>query len=148
MDKYANYLQRSILFFWAIWFTLVSISDGVNLCEVLNASLLHSNFNSKNYELIMQCLAHYHLNNFLLAISIFTAIILFSVIIAMVFWYAFINSHVKLVFYAFLLSFYQTGFFIMADEVFIQYPLEHGHMIRLLTQMVSYWLCWTSSKPR
>jgi hypothetical protein len=43
----------------------------------------------------------------------------------------------KLPYFALLAGIVMTMFFILADEFFIHYEVEHGHLLRLCAQMIS-----------
>ena len=68
----------------------------------------------------------------------------FAWLIAGFFWRAVFASKVNYEQYlqkcylAFLLSFAIEAFFILADEIFIQYDLEHGHIDRLGFKLITF----------
>lgn len=143
-DLSIKWISRGIIVFWAFWSLLVALSDSVNFLQQANILPSHWVFTSKNYDLVMNSLALYQINNVVLTLFLYFFIVLFAWIITLCFIRAAFSSSTGVARYlqrcytAFLLSFAIEAFFIMADEIFVQYALEHGHMDRLGFKMLTF----------
>lgn len=132
------FLAQGIILMWALWISVVSLTD---LCNLLAGfGFLPEQFpaSSHNLERILYFLKHYHLNSYPLAMTIFTVINLWVFVIAIAYWRAFIayftdrEHYVYRALTAFLINMSLFIFFLVADEIFIQYLASHSHMNTLL----------------
>lgn len=131
-------IQYIIILFWSIWFTLVSLSDITNLLQVMHILPSNFAFSSKNYGLVDQFLSLYNINSFDLTLLLFSIIVLAATIISITFWIAMYSMSQIWINRAFLFSISFTMFFVLSDEVFIQYTIEHGHIIRLILLLITF----------
>lgn len=137
-------MQYGIVGFWALWTLLVSASDLINLLQKLHMVPDSLHFTSNNYTLVAQTLSIYGLDTFTITIVVFTIINVMVFLAAVAFLRAFIagilgsSTFIKYTYIAFIVSFALEGFFILADEVFIQYSNEHGHVIRLAFRLITF----------
>lgn len=144
MNAGTRLIQHSIVLFWALWTSIVTITDAINLLQKLNLMPEHLKFTSGNYDLVLRNLSIYHLNVFSVAIFLFTVIVLWALIIAVLFWKALFyfkknaQTYFNTTCFAFAILLAMHFVFILADEILIQYPLEHGHMARTVFIFVSF----------
>lgn len=138
--KMITLTQQGIILFWALWFTLVALSDLANFLQTLNLLPSSFSFSSNNYKLIVKSLSFHTTPNHRLALWLFGIILLWVLLIAILFWCALFSPNylqLKISYVAFLLSLAMTACFVLWDELFIQYDLEHGHIIRLGFQLIT-----------
>jgi len=129
-------LKRLLLFFWAVWFTVVFLSNLADAGKALG--LLDSSwaFASGNWKLILEATVRYRTPAAVNAV-LFTGVILWEGIVVVLFWWAGWtfrgrDSGRKGVYLAFTTSLLLWGAFLVADEVLIAYPLAGTHL-RLFT---------------
>ncbi|AHE66115.1 hypothetical protein [Legionella oakridgensis] len=142
-DTLLNWILRGIILFWAVWFTLVTASDSVNLLQVTHFLSPNIPFSSHNYNLVVKTLLVYDLQS--LATGAYLAIILGCFIASILFWWAVISLNKEVSYLAFAVSLAITAIFILFDEFFIQYEFEHQHVIRLTFQIVTFLLYYLIS---
>lgn len=135
-------IQRGIILFWAVWYTLVSTSDTIDYLQLFKV-IKPNRFNSKNSNLIKEFWMHYDISSPTIIGTTYAVVIAIAYIITILFWYAFILSFfsAKIDFFhaglwAFFISLAFHAFFMLMDEIFIQYSLEHMHIIRFILQFV------------
>ncbi len=143
-----NIIQRGIILFWGLWFSVVTITDVVNVLQGNNYLPKSFILSSKNYDLVINLFSTYGLHSPRIILFLFSIIILWAFTIAISFWVAFFWFTLERAYLAFLLSLSMTAFFILFDEVFIQYELEHGHIIRIALQLISLWVFFSISKMK
>lgn len=133
-----NRIQFGILLFWTLWFTLVAFSDITNFFQTIHLLSLDFPFNSNNYNLVERDFLIYNIHSKALILFTFSAIVFWAILIAILFWITLFLPRKKLIDFTFLLSISLTSIFILSDEFFIQYSLEHGHILRLILQLVTF----------
>ena len=142
-NKSLQILSHSIIVFWAMWSSLVAFTDSINFLQAIHRLPRTWVFTSSNYDLVVKSVSIYGLN-YLFSITCFLLLVLFAWLIAVFFWRAAFTSksnferYLQNCYLAFLLSFAVEAFFILADEVFIQYGFEHGHMDRLGFKLITF----------
>lgn len=128
-------LSRCITVIWAIWYTLVGLS---NLFDALkNAGVLAPawRFASGNYDAVTQCTATYAAPPWLVA-GLFVGVLVLEFSTAAAFWRAALGKlHVKA---ALTLAVLVWGCFIIADEAFVCYAFANTHVTLLCAQLLSY----------
>lgn len=130
-------IKQGILAFWGLWFTVVLLSDITNFLQVLQILPENFAFTSKNYDLVAKYLNGYNIHSRQVIISIFLLIIAWALIAAFLFWCSLFSKNIDVAYLAFIISISMTAFFILADEFFIQYQIEHNHIMRLMFQCVT-----------
>ena len=141
-------LSWSIIAFWALWSTLVALTDVVNFLQAIAWVPNDWVFTSNNFSLVEKSLSIFGLQNTALPIVLFFFIVALACFIAVLFWQALFayrfdkNSFLQKSYIAFLASFALEAIFILADEIFIQYDFEHGHMDRLGFKLLTFLIFW------
>jgi hypothetical protein len=134
-------LKSLLLYFWAIWFSVVFLSnlaDGAKGLGLLDDSWA---FASGNLKFIKETTGRYGTPDWLNAI-LFGGVILWEGIAAVLFWRAGwtfrggIRAQ-KAVYLAFTVSLLLWCAFLIADEVFIAYPVEAVHLRLFVAQLVT-----------
>lgn len=134
----SKFIQRIIILFWSLWFTLVSLSDITNFLQLAHILPVDFVFTSKNYDLVHQYLSLFGFNSFALSLLLFGMIVSAAILISITFWISTFTMNPVWINLAFLSSILLTMFFILCDEIFIQYTIEHGHTIRLTLLLISF----------
>lgn len=143
-NRSLEWIGKGIILFWAMWSLLVALTDSIDWLQQVNLLSPDWAFTSGNFELLVQSLAHYKLNNHYLNLFLYFVIVIFAWIITIFFVRAVFSSkknikqYLQRCYAAFLMSLAIEAFFIIVDEIFIQYPLEHGHMDRLGFKLVTF----------
>lgn len=150
-------LERGLLLFWSLWATLVALTDGIDFLQQIKMLPADWTFSSGNHALVVKSLAYYHWDFSWLTLSLYGAIVLLSAIIALLFWRAFFTSrepeekYLCVVYWAFLFKLGIDLLFMIVDEVFMQYDLEHGHMNRLIfifVTFITFTIIYRINKPK
>lgn len=134
-------LKRLLLLFWAVWLSIVFLSNLADAAKGL--SLLGESwvFASGNWKLIQDTTARYKIPVAVNAI-LFAGVILWEGIAALLFWRAGWsfregNSSRRDVYRAFTISLLLWSAFLIADEVFIAYSLESTHLRLLVAHLAT-----------
>lgn len=125
-------LKRFLLLFWAVWFSVVVLSNLADAGKGLGLLGESWAFASGNWKYIQDTTARYRTPGSVNAI-LFAGVILWEVIAAVMFWWAGLSfpgrsPSRKPVYLAFTASLLLWGAFLVADEVFVSYPLESTHL--------------------
>jgi hypothetical protein len=138
--NYVRLLKRSLLFFWAIWLTVVFLS---NLADAgKEAGLIGESwtFASGNWKSIQETTARYGTPDFLNAF-LFAGVILWEGLATVLFWWAFWTFRSKsgrtILYYAFMVSLLLWASFMVSDEVFIAYAVEATHQRLFIAFLVT-----------
>jgi ubiquinone/menaquinone biosynthesis C-methylase UbiE len=134
-------LKRILLIFWAIWFSVVFFS---NLADALKGLALLPDtwaFASGNFKFIKETTARYGTSGFVNGV-LFAGVIVWEGIASVLFWragWAFQgrNSANKALYLAFTASLLLWGAFLIADEIFIAYPVAGTHLRLFVAQLVT-----------
>jgi len=138
------WISYGVIVFWAVWALLVALGDSVNLMQEANLLPSYLVFTSKNYSLLAKSFALYQIQSKALMLICYSIIIVFTWIITAFFWRAVfavkqnLDRYLQKCYTAFLVSFAIEAFFILSDEIFLQYELEHGHMARLGFKLITF----------
>ena len=144
LNKLLYVFSQMIILFWALWISVVSITD---LCDfMVHLHLLPNTFPavSGNINLVFGFLSRYDLDSIQIAYTVYTLIILSALTITLAYWRAFIASFTNKNHYvcrsvmAFLLNAGMVSFFLVIDEIFIQYEAGHNHMVRLSAILINF----------
>ncbi len=139
--SHAILLKRLLLLFWAAWISVVFLT---NLADAGKASGLLGQswtFASGNWRFIQETTARYGTPAALNAI-LFAGVILWEGIAAVLLWmaawsYRGRSSARRAAYLAFMTSLLWWGAFLVADEVFIAYPLESTHLRLFVAHLVT-----------
>lgn len=137
-ERLFRIFAQGIILMWALWISIVFLTDFCNL--MVGFGLLPANFpaSSHNLDWIHRFFKLYRLDNDLLCLILFSIINLWVMIIAVLYWRAFIsyytcgNYYVYRTLQAFILNTALFVCFLVADEIFIQYQAGHSHINMLL----------------
>ncbi len=134
-------LKRLLLFFWAVWLSVVFLSNLADAGKGLGLLGESWAFASGNGKLIQETTARYRTPVVVNAI-LFAGVILWEGISSVLFWRAALSfrgrgSARKAVYLAFTTSLLLWGAFLIADEVFIAYPLESSHLRLFVAHLVT-----------
>ncbi len=130
----SNLLKRVLVLFWAVWFTVVlatNLCDAAKAMDVLEAS---GTFASGNYALVVQTTARYGPPAWLNGL-LFAGVIAWEGLAALLFWLALGKR--SFLYAAFTAGLGLWAAFMVADEVFIAYPIEATHMRLFIAQLAS-----------
>lgn len=134
-------LKRFLLFFWAVWLTVVFLSNLTDAGKALGLLGESWAFASGNGKLIQETTARYGIPAAVNTI-LFAGVILWQGVAAVLFWRASWSfrgrtSARKAVYRAFTTSLLLWAAFLVADEVFIAYPLESTHLRLFIAHLVT-----------
>lgn len=135
-----NVFTYTIIAYWAIWFTIVSSSDFINLLQALNIVPDTVKFSSHNFELLTHSLNLYITHTHLLALILYEIIVASAIIIGVLFWMGLFNLTIfKLpaAYLALLLSLLFSFSFMFFHEITLQYGLAHSLHQRILFHLIS-----------
>jgi hypothetical protein len=134
-------LKRLLLLFWAVWLSVVFLTNLADMGKGLGLLGDSWVFASGNWTLIQETTARYQIPAAVSA-NLFAGVILWEGIVAVLFWRAgwtFRGRRPagKSVYLAFTTSLLLWGAFLVADEVFLVYPLESTHLRLFVAHLVT-----------
>lgn len=130
--NYVVLLKRSLLFSWAVWLSVVFLSnlaDGGKAVGLIGQSWP---FASGNWTAIKETTARYGTPNLVNAL-LFAGVIAWEGLAALLFWWASCTfrgkqSGRRILYLAFTASLLLWAALLISDEVFVVYPLEGTHL--------------------
>ena len=130
--NYVLFLKRSLLLVWAVWLSVVFLSNLADAGKGLGVLGPSWSFASGNFEFIKQTTGRYGTPDFVNAV-LFAGVILWEVVAMLLFWRAAWTFHGrksgrKDLYYAFTASLSLWGAFLVADELCMAYALEGTHL--------------------
>jgi hypothetical protein len=139
--NYVVLLKRLLLLFWAIWLSVVfltNLADAVKSLGLLDESWA---FASGNWKLIQETTARYG-PPAAVNVTFFAGVIVWEAVAAVLFWRAAWSfqgrrSSRKVVFGAFTTSLLLWGAFLVADEVFVAYSVAGTHLRLFVAHLVT-----------
>jgi hypothetical protein len=139
--NHAIFLKRLLLLFWAVWLSVVFLSNLADAGKGLGFLGESWAFASGNWKLIQETTGRYGIPAPVNAI-LFAGVILWEGIAAVLFWRAGWsfrgrNAARTAVYLAFMTSLLLWAAFLIADEVFIAYPLEGTHLRLFVAHLVT-----------
>jgi hypothetical protein len=134
-------LKRVLLFFWAVWLSVVFLSNLADLVKGFGLLDASWSFASGNLKLVSETTARYGTPE-LLNTLLFGGVITWEALAAMLFWragwtYRGKDSGRQVLFGAFTVSLLLWCAFLIADEICIAYPLESTHFRLFIAQLVT-----------
>jgi len=143
-DQMLTLIRRGIILFWAVWYSLVFSSDAINLLQHLHVIPTSWTFSSNNYDLVAGHIATYGIHSTTVALLLFGIIVVWVLTNAMLFWRAVFtfneeNAH-KAVYLAFIASMGLYATFILSDEIFIKYQIEHWHDVQFGFLLITFFV--------
>lgn len=138
---------------WTLWLTIITLTDVVSTLHHFYPSPTGlALFDSKNFSLVIADWQHYHIQTTWVPLSSFIFIMALTSINALLFMRAFKHfiqqqSHwFSALSIAFLWLIGIHLLFLMIDESFFQYGMEHQHLMRMGTIIINYLLLHTLYK--
>ena len=128
-------LKSGVLLFWAAWFTLVvltNVFDALRAGRVLPAGWT---FVSGNWELMLKATA-VHGTPVAVVALLFLGVIVWEALAGVLFWRAWVAGG-RGGLAAFTVGLALWAAFVLADEIFIAYSLEAGHLRLVGLQLLS-----------
>jgi hypothetical protein len=134
-------LKRLLLLFWAIWLSVVFLSNLADAAKGLGWLDESWSFASGNFKFIKETTARYDVADFVNAV-LFAGVIVWEGVAALLFWIAGWSfrgrgSGRKIVYLAFGASLLLWGAFLVADEVCIAYSLESTHLRLFIAHLLT-----------
>ena len=127
-----TFLKRSLLLSWAVWLSVVFLSNFADAAKA--AGLLGESwaFASGNLRIIQETTACYSIPDAVNRL-LFAGLILWEGAAALLFWWAFgvvrgKKSGRKILYCAFTTALLLWAAFLIADEIFVAYPWESTHL--------------------
>jgi hypothetical protein len=134
-------LKRLLLLFWAIWFSIVFLTNLADAGKALGLLGESWAFASGNFRFLQETTARYGTPDVVNGV-LFAGVIFWEGVAALLFWragYTFRggNSRRKALYLAFTASLLLWMGFAIADEVFIAYPVEGTHLRLIIAHLVT-----------
>lgn len=130
-------LSTIMIFFWGLWFLIVSLTDTVDLLQNMGFIANTIPYTSKNFAFLTKFTSIYDLSpalNWVIFSGIFVWTWFTTVLFGL---WLFKGRELRAGIRAMVVGIAMTLFFILADEIFINYETEHGHLLRLIAQLLS-----------
>jgi hypothetical protein len=133
-------LKRALLFFWAVWLSVVFATNVLDGCKGLGLLGEGWAFASGNYRLLTETTARYGTSAWLNGL-LFLGVICWEGAAALLFWRAWLrfrrgNQGRRALYAAFTAGLTLWAAFLVADEVCIAYPVAGTHL-RLFTAQLA-----------
>jgi hypothetical protein len=140
-DRHVLLLKRGLLAFWAVWLTVVFTTNVLDGAKALGWLPESWTFTSGNYEFLATTTARYGTADWVNGI-LFLGVVCWEGIAAMLFWLAFWTfgskpNRRRLLYAAFTAGLLLWSAFLVADEIFIAYPLEATHLRLFIAQLMT-----------
>jgi hypothetical protein len=137
----AIFLKRLLLLFWAVWFTVVFLSNLADAGKGLGLLAESWAFASGNLKYIKETTGRYGTPDWVNGV-LFAGVILWEGIAAVLFWragwtYRSRVSGGNVVYMAFSTSLLLWAAFLVADEVFIAYSVAGAHLRLFIAHLVT-----------
>jgi hypothetical protein len=134
-------LKRLLLLFWAVWLTVVFLSNLADAGKGMGLLGESWAFASGNWKLIQETTARYGTPAAVNAV-LFAGVILWEGVATVLFWRAGLSfrgrdSARRAVYVAFTTSLLLWGAFLVADEVLVAYPVEGTHLRLFVAHLVT-----------
>jgi hypothetical protein len=135
------FFKRVLLLFWAAWLNVVFLSNLADAAKGLGWLGESWAFASGNLSVIRETTARYATPDWVNDV-LFAGVILWEGVATLLFWragwaYRGEGSGRKAVYLAFTASVLLWGAFLLADELFIAYPLESTHLRLFVAHLVT-----------
>jgi hypothetical protein len=128
-------LKSGVLLFWAAWFTLVALTNVLDALKAGGVLPDGWSFASGNWQLMLKVTA-LHATPVAVVGVMFLGVIAWEALAAVLFWRAWAAGGRGGV-VAFTVALALSAAFALADEIFIAYTLEAGHLRLLGLQLLS-----------
>jgi hypothetical protein len=135
-------LKRCLLFFWALWLTVVFTTNALDGSKALGVLDENWPFASGNFGLVVETTARYG-TPFWLNQLLFAGVLCWEGAAALLFWLACLSFRregrggERLLYAAFGVSLMLWAAFLIADELCIAYPMEATHLRLFIAQLAT-----------
>jgi hypothetical protein len=131
-------LKRALLFFWAAWLTVVTLTNALDGMKALGLLAEAWPFASGNYRFLAKTTARYGSPGWLNGV-LFAGVVAWEAVAAALFWRAAwrLRRGRGAARVAFAAGLGLWAAFLLADEVLIAYPVEATHLRLLTAQLVT-----------
>ncbi|MBD2702341.1 hypothetical protein IC229_16955 [Spirosoma sp. BT702] len=139
-------ISAGLLAFWALYFSIVLLSNSADALKSLSILPTGWPFASGNYELIVKVLSIYS-SPVWVAVGLFVGVILWEALGAFLFWKAFLEmirqtpSHKVAIHRAFGITLGLWAAFLLSDEIFLAYlvgDITTTHFNLLIAELASF----------
>jgi hypothetical protein len=136
------FLKLGLLFFWAAWFSIVTLTNATSALKALGVLGPSWRFASKNYPMVVKAVSLYDAPAWLPKL-LFVGVIAWQALAAALFWLALASSgaagiiDLNAASMACAAGILLWGAFMIADEVTIKYAMEQPHELLLIAQLGS-----------
>ena len=139
--KQAVFLKRVLLFFWAVWLSVVFLSNLADALKEIGLLGETCAFASGNFKFLKETTARYGTSDLVNAL-LFAGVIVWEGVATLLFWWAAWSfrgekSGCKALYAAFTASLLLWGAFLIADEVCISYAVESTHLRLFIAHLVT-----------
>jgi hypothetical protein len=133
-------LKRGLLLFWAAWHTIVFTTNLLDAAKALGLLSEAWAFASGNWRFLVETTARYSTPGWLNGL-LFLGVIAWEGLAAMLFWRAWLTQGStearRHLYTAFTTSLMLWATFLLADELYIAYPVEATHLRLFMAQLVT-----------
>jgi hypothetical protein len=135
MPTRRHLIRSGILLFWATWFTVVTLTNVLDGLKALGFLPAGWTLASGNYGLMLKVAAVHSTPTPVVAL-LFLGVIVWEALATVLFWRAW-AGRAEAIHTAFTVGLALWAAFVLADEIFIAYPLEAVHLRLFGLQLVS-----------
>lgn len=129
-----HFLKLALLFFWALWFSIVFLTNVFSAMKAAGRLPPSWKFASKNYEMVAKAVSLYQAPAWVPRL-LFLGVVAWQLVAAALFWYALADTTVvNAAFGAGILLF---AAFMIADELTMKYAMEQPHELLFIAQLAS-----------
>ena len=127
-------LKLVLVFFWALWFSIVFLTNVFSAMKAAGRLPPDWKFASKNYEMVAKAVSLYDAPVWVPRL-LFAGVIAWQLVAAALFWYALADmTAADAAFSAGMLLF---AAFMIADELTLKYAMEQPHELLFIAQIAS-----------
>jgi hypothetical protein len=129
-----HFLKLALIFFWALWFSIVFLTNAFSAMKAAGRLPPGWKFASKNYEMVAKAVSLYNAPAWVPRL-LFAGVIAWQLGAAALFWYSLADMNVaNAAFSAGILLF---AAFMIADELTLKYAMEQPHELLFIAQLGS-----------
>lgn len=130
-------LKQGTILFWALWLTIVFLSNVVDALKALGVlPRLWTVMISNNYDAIRRMTAKRRVPEWMNALM-FGGVIVYQAMMAYLFWRALLVGGEVALYAAFGASLMLWAVFILVDELFVEYEIERIHMSLFVAKLIT-----------
>jgi hypothetical protein len=129
-----HFLKLALLFFWALWFSIVFLTNVFSALKAAGRLPPGWKFASKNYEMVAKAVSLYRAPAWVPRL-LFLGVITWQLGAAALFWYSL--ADVTVAYAAFSAGILLFAAFMIADELTLKYAMEQPHELLFIAQVAS-----------